>query len=175
MTELVENSNALCSVSSVLGEGASFELSFSATPEVNIHDHPDFGPQSNASFQGDRELVLLVEDDAHVRETIVELLSFLRFRILEATNIQQAFEVLNSDVRFDLVISDVRMPGGTGFELERFIEKMETPPPIILMTGFAHMEEYTSGNVILYKPFTMNQLSKAVSQKLGGKPLDELN
>jgi len=163
VTELLEQSEATCEVSSE-GDGTVFTLEFPLSVQFETLQPRSELPPSDLSL-GDRELILLVEDDPRVRSTIVDMLLFSGFRVLEANNIAEAIQVLQSGMKIDLILSDILMPGGTGFELEREVKTIENPPPVILMTGFAHMNDYSDDLRILYKPFTMNQLIETVSKE----------
>ncbi len=57
------------------------------------------------------ETILVVEDDAKVRETVVDLLSGLGYAVLKANNAEQALAVVESGVHIDLLFTDVVMPG----------------------------------------------------------------
>jgi DNA-binding NtrC family response regulator len=79
-------------------------------------------------------------------------------------------------VRFDLVLSDILMPGKTGLELASELIEQKTPVEIVLMTGFADNSTVreateTLGLPVLRKPFEVEQLAAivedALSRRLG--------
>jgi CheY-like chemotaxis protein len=111
-------------------------------------------------FQG--KVILVVDDEADLREILREELMFEGAEVYEAANGREAMEQL-SKRSFDAVLSDLRMPGGDGAALARQIrEKDPSKPIIILITGFAdlHSEEAFGLGVDGYvtKPFHLEEL-----------------
>jgi DNA-binding NtrC family response regulator len=84
-----------------------------------------------------RTRVLVVDDDPSVRETLIANLELDdRFEVVGAEGGEQALGLVEMDP-FDVVLSDVRMPGMNGVELFRALVKMRPGMPVILMTAFA--------------------------------------
>jgi CheY-like chemotaxis protein len=111
---------------------------------------------------------LLVEDDDSVRAAVVEFLAGLGYRLLQA---RTGAEALNIAAPFDLVITDVVMPGGvSGFDLGRQLASQRSHARIIYTSGYTPdppgPEELHEGRNFLSKPFSLDQLARAVRARL---------
>lgn len=112
-------------------------------------------------------LVLLVEDNTDLRDTIREMLVDQGHTIVEAAQVEEAMELLESLPDICLVLSDIKLEGPeTGVELA---QRLATQTPIYLMTSLPeHDPLYVKGSTlapILRKPFTANELEKFLSGK----------
>ncbi len=106
--------------------------------------------------------VLVVDDEVDLREIIASEFEFMGAKVYQAGNITAADSVLKQNT-IDLIISDIRMPGGTGVDLLRTVKARNIlNPPIILITGFADItpeEAYAEGaEALLNKPFKLDEL-----------------
>jgi DNA-binding NarL/FixJ family response regulator len=83
--------------------------------------------------------VLIADDSGEVRERIKMLLSDVEMieMIVEAENVQQAIEQIRKKGP-DVVILDIRMPGGSGIDVLRTIDKKERVPVVIMLTNYPH-------------------------------------
>ncbi len=111
--------------------------------------------------------VLLVEDKAEVREVVGSLLQDLGHRPTAVASAQAALDQLGQDDAWDLLITDMKMPGMTGMELARIVREQKVTTPIILCSGYAEnleADELRSlGVVFLSKPFAAGQLARAIA------------
>jgi CheY-like chemotaxis protein len=83
------------------------------------------------------ELILVVEDNATVRKSVVRQLHKLGYRTLEAEDGQEALAMLERDPRIDLLFSDVVMPGGmSGRQLAAAVRRRRPDIRILLTSGF---------------------------------------
>lgn len=112
--------------------------------------------------------ILVVDDDANVREAVVEVLQSRGYHTLAADGADAGKSLAVSQVP-DLVISDIMMPGKDGYTLlSEFREDSATAAiPFILMTGVDNRDRYRAGMDLgaddyLAKPFTGDQLDKAI-------------
>lgn len=116
--------------------------------------------------------ILLVEDDDAVRAVTESLLIDLGCRVESAVNGAEALRRLERDAPFDLVLSDIVMPGGvSGVELARKVRADRPDLPVVLTTGYggdklADAQEAEAWP-ILRKPFRAEQLSAIVRQAAG--------
>jgi PAS domain S-box-containing protein len=115
--------------------------------------------------------VLLVEDNLQVRDFAAALLEDLRCKVVTANDGLQALELL-AGKSFDLVFSDVLMPGMSGIELARRIEGERPELAVLLATGFA-------GNVaghadvdfkVVKKPYDAGSLAQGIASILETSP-----
>ena len=115
--------------------------------------------------------LLIVDDEEHLRESIVFDFTRKGFNVLSAENGRKAYElILKHPV--DLVISDIRMPGGDGLELLERIRLLDAETPIVIfLTGFADVTEsemYAKGaKKMMTKPFDRKALIAAVYEYTG--------
>jgi CheY-like chemotaxis protein len=108
--------------------------------------------------------VLLVEDELALRMVIVEVLSDLGYTVLEAGNSQSGLQIVESDARIDLLLTDVGLPGGmNGRQLADAARKRRPDLKVLFLTGYA--ESIAAGNdgmeqgmEIMTKPFALEQL-----------------
>ncbi|WP_309645487.1 PAS domain S-box protein [Phenylobacterium sp.] len=116
--------------------------------------------------------VLLVEDDAAVRAVTEGLLIDLGCQVTSEPDGPSAVARLGGQERFDLLISDIVMPGGmSGADLARVARTAHPDLPIILTTGYAgdRLDEAPDASSwpVLRKPFRAEQLAAAVRGALG--------
>lgn len=102
--------------------------------------------------------ILIVDDEPDIRELLAEEFSFYGAQVHEGENGKWAFEqVLATPI--DLIVSDIRMPGGDGVELLKKISELEKRPPLLFMTGFADIESHEAYSLgasgFLMKPFLL--------------------
>jgi signal transduction histidine kinase/CheY-like chemotaxis protein len=115
-----------------------------------------------------RHKILVIEDDAEVRRTIVESLSMLGYIVSEAADGASGLAVLAASPH-DLMVIDYAMPGLNGAEVIAKARDMVGEIPVILATGYADMAQV--GRVlgtqsILIKPFDISTLAAAVVKAL---------
>jgi PAS domain S-box-containing protein len=125
------------------------------------------------------ETVLLVEDDETVRAFVARVLREAGHPVLEATSPQDALRLArNPSTPFDLLISDVRMPGMSGPDLVREIRAARPDAPVLYITGYADRLLGGPGGPdgdadVLVKPFTPAALAAAVRRALAAAPRAE--
>lgn len=93
-----------------------------------------------------RGRVLVVDDDAAVREIIAELLDLAGFVTVQAENAEYALALLRQDPAIAALVTDLTMPGQDGIALIRLARALRTGIPAILLTGYA--EEVTAVSTI---------------------------
>lgn len=118
-------------------------------------------------FELSHKKILIVDDEVDLREIVASELEFAGATIFQAENVSHAQEILNHQ-KVDLIVSDIRMPGGTGIDLLKFIKSKDVEsPPIILITGFADItleDAYHLGaEALINKPFKLEELIKLCS------------
>ena len=114
--------------------------------------------------------VLVVDDEPMVRTIVKFILEQSGYRVLEASGGREALALARAcPERIDLVLSDVVMPGGGGWELVREIRKDRPGIKVLLMSGFSDEQEGcgTQGEPFLCKPFAMEVLTERIISLLG--------
>lgn len=109
--------------------------------------------------------VLLVDDDILVSMGAADMLHDLGHSVTEAQSGAHALKLLESDGRFDVVVTDYAMPGMNGFELAQRIKDGHPRLPIVLATGYAELPADRSiefGH--LSKPYSSKDLAAALEK-----------
>lgn len=114
--------------------------------------------------------VLLVEDEEELRELLATELRESSLAVVEASNGRQAADKLKNG-GIDLVITDLRMPGGDGLELLKVISELYRPKTrTLLMSGFADCTpthaKSLGADALLHKPFSLTQFVSVVEELL---------
>jgi DNA-binding NtrC family response regulator len=107
--------------------------------------------------------VLVVEDDADVGAIAVQTLEDLGYVSVLARDAEAALAELAKDAdRFDVVFSDVLMPGMNGIDLAREIRRRHPDLPVLLTSGYSHVlaQDGSHGFELLHKPYSVEQLSR---------------
>jgi putative two-component system response regulator len=120
----------------------------------------------------DKKKILVVEDNHHVRDVIIEFLAFSNFDVLEAYNGLEALDKLNN-YSPDLIISDINMPEMDGIEFYKSIRNSSrwVTVPFIFLTSNATPEEIQIGRELgvedyLIKPVDPEELITVINGRL---------
>jgi DNA-binding NtrC family response regulator len=116
--------------------------------------------------------VLVVDDEAGMRDTLVAILELHGYRVSSASDGEAALRAIQESP-VDIVVMDIRMPGRDGVSV---LQEMDPPPPqVILMTAYALEERLRSAVdanafAILHKPFETGRMLGIVARAaLAGK------
>jgi len=114
--------------------------------------------------------ILVVDDETPVRVTLAANLELEGYEVVEAHDGPSALDHVR-DSSFDLVITDIRMPGMSGVELFHEIRRLRPTLPVVLMTAFAVeglvQEALREGaHMVLQKPFAIDWAVKCLHQAL---------
>ena len=118
------------------------------------------------------ETVLLVEDNAQLRESLAEVLRMLGYSVREAESGRRALDMLEEgpEPAIDILVSDVVMPGIPGTELARRLRERIPGLPVVLMSGYLHGHEHSEaadpGLVLLPKPASIQELATVLRKLL---------
>jgi two-component system cell cycle sensor histidine kinase/response regulator CckA len=149
-------------VESVVGEGSTFNVLLPAAPERQIALDGD--PKQNPALGAQGEHILYVEDDDFVRRvTQLELID-AGYEVTTVSGPGEAIDLVRSEGWvYDLVISDVSMPGMTGFALIHHLrDEVDQPIRALFTTGYMPDDERRNENdandLVLQKPFEREEL-----------------
>lgn len=162
---IVKESNGQVAVDSQLGKGTIFRILFPAAAQGLSSWQIDSAP---AAIRRGSENILLVEDDATVRQLMTRILRSQGYRVLDASSSQEAIERCRSDSRsIDLLITDVVMPGMNGIQLAQQLRKKSRALKVLLVSGYGEGEGVPSfatdaKTAFLQKPFTTFDLAQKV-------------
>ena len=118
--------------------------------------------------------VLVVEDDAMMRQLEQSILEQAGYAVDQADDGDVAIQALREQ-RPDLVLLDIRMPRVDGWGVLEHVRTMETPPPVVLVSGMhevlppGHLNPYVTGYVC--KPFDIGHLLKTCAGAIAANPV----
>ncbi|MEX3857893.1 response regulator [Paraburkholderia sp. BR10923] len=156
------------SIESEVGRGTTVSLLFPRCCEAETPETVD----GTAASVGGGETILVVEDDADVRLTAVEMLAQLGYKVLTASNGDAALEFIDSDVPIDLMFTDVVMPGKLkSVELAQRAAARTPPLPTLFTSGYTrdeivHHGKLDAGITLLSKPYRRDDLARLVRNVL---------
>lgn len=166
---LVKQSGGGMTMQSQIGKGTTVLLVLPLTrPEAGLDN-----PQDEVALPHTGELVLLVEDEPHVRRVVRQQLIDLGYPVIEAENAAQALEMIAQIPDIAIVLSDVVMSDGIdGHQLGKQIMASHPQMRILLMSGYneGFNEEWASDLPLLTKPFIRQDLARALLLTDQGKP-----
>jgi len=145
-------------------KGATFTLVFPTCEKAEEQIAPADLP---TTLERQRLRILLVEDHEYTNRALSNLLRRRGYQVQSALNLQSAVE-LSTQEPFDVLISDLALPDGSGIEL---MQKINSDPPLfgIALTGFGMEEDirrsYDAGfQHHLVKPIDINKLDSLIQQ-----------
>lgn len=166
---LVKQSGGHIQIYSEPGQGATIKLYLPRSTQLeDIIVDIDHGPVTGGS-----ETVLVVEDDAGVRETTVATLQDLGYRVLKAVDAQSALHVIESGVPIDVLFTDVVMPGPLRSPELAHKAQQRIPDIVVLFTSgytenaIVHGGRLDPGVELLSKPYTREALAHRIRHLLG--------
>jgi two-component system, sensor histidine kinase and response regulator len=114
--------------------------------------------------------ILIVDDDAHLRETLRDLLEMEKFNVDEAATAAEALQKVMTGF-YEVILTDFNLPDKTGIEVIREIRKVNTESEILMMTAHASLETAVkaiqeSVYDFLIKPVDFNYLKRAIGNAL---------
>lgn len=132
------------------------------------------GGISDIPLAGEGETVLIVDDESSVRMLVTEVLGSLGYVAIEAADSLAGLQILQSDVRIDLLVTDVGLPGGINGRQMADAARVSRPElPVLFITGYAetavldksHLEFATD---VLTKPFSLEALASRIKELIRG-------
>lgn len=165
---IVRQAGGYVDVLSEVGRGSTFIVYLKAIDGASSAVRPPNGPLR----KGGSERVLVVEDEPEVRRLVKTVLERAGYRVSEAADPREAEQILVSgDEPFELLITDLVMPGGTGADLYQRLAARRPSMRVVFMSGYADDDVTTQaaaqpGTVFLQKPFTIDALLRRVREAL---------
>ena len=174
---IVKQSGGFVWVESAPGKGTTFEIYLPHGQGAKIDDVEKTKP---GAIPRGKETILVVEDEAAVRELACEFLKSAGYSVLEAKNGGEALEILAHNAKtIHLVLADMIMPKMGGAELAERLKKERPELKVLFMSGYSeHAGEVSvqiSPHAILTKPFSIATLIGRVREVLGGSPVKKAN
>ena len=160
----VKQSDGEISVESDVGRGTTFTISLPKVAADQVPARLRLAVEDETPIGG---RVLVVEDNADVGQFASQMLSDLGFEAVLEPDASSALERLEHEQgRFDLIFSDVVMPGMDGIEFGRTVRERWPVIPVVLTSGYSHVlaEETQHGFPLLQKPYSVEALSTTLRQ-----------
>jgi DNA-binding NtrC family response regulator len=113
--------------------------------------------------------ILVVDDDASLRKACCEIASGMGFTAFSAASVPEALAVLNEQQPIDLLLLDLKLPGGGGLSLLGQVKTLYPKTGVVVMTAFATVSSAVEAMRIgagdyLTKPFALEELSNVLTQ-----------
>ncbi|MBA9071677.1 PAS domain S-box-containing protein [Methylobacterium sp. RAS18] len=163
----VRQSGGQVRIYSELGQGTTMCLylprHYGATEREDVLANLSDAPRAE---QG--ETVLIVDDEASVRMLVTEVLEDLGYTAIEAADGPSGLKVLQSDIRIDLLVTDVGLPGGMNGRQVADAARISRPKlKVLFITGYAENAIIGNGHLepgmqVLTKPFVMEALASRI-------------
>jgi signal transduction histidine kinase/HAMP domain-containing protein len=154
-------------VESQPGKGTTFALYLPSLPDSGAVPKAEHGLEL---VVGGGETLLVVEDEAPVRQALAQILTHLNYQTLTASSAEQALEVHAAHVGdVALVLTDLVMPGMGGLGLVRALREREVRVPVVMMSGYIADSARVSVDGVLAwveKPVTARRLGMVIQEAL---------
>src|SRR3954469_4580768 len=157
-------------VDSEVGRGTTFKISL---PKVTpaLQEAPGVpATEATVSTSDDKLRVLVVDDETHVREVLIEALEAEGCEVVSAQSGEIALALFDQhEGRFDGIFTDIGMPEMTGWELVSEIRQRSQTMPIAIISGWADAISLETKNAVkadwvVAKPFDIDRISKIAQE-----------
>lgn len=164
---IVQQCKGEITIDSEPGRGTSISILLPAVPELE----PDTAPQAPSELQAGTGTILLVEDEAALRNANAEFLTSIGYSVVCAGSGPEALAAAAEADRIDLVITDVVMPKMNGREFADRLLELRPDTKVLFVSGYAddvvlRAGVSMQGTPFLQKPFSLRQLGSTVSELL---------
>jgi two-component system cell cycle sensor histidine kinase/response regulator CckA len=164
---IVDGSQGWMEVESSPGAGSVFRVFL---PRLPRRTESELEQRQTAAVSGGQETILVVEDEPAVREFVTHVLAAQGYRVLSAGTPEKALAVASRERPIDLMLSDVVMPGMTGFELAARLAQQHPGLRVLFMSGYYEAQaEQGASRPVLLKPFSPDVLAQTVRRCLDGE------
>lgn len=169
---IVKQCGGHITITSAVGVGSSFKVYFPCAEETEKkQEQPTSVPERG--MPSGKETILIVEDEAYIRELMCDVLYECGYTAYSAASAEEALKGFDSEeIRFDLLISDVVLPGKRGPDLAEELKARFPDMKVIFVSGYSddrirHSDILEGRAHFLPKPFTPVILAKKVREILG--------
>jgi len=168
---IVKSHRGAITVSSLLGAGTTFDVHFPIVTESARKT----APEKEAAPVGGSERILFVDDEPAIQTLGKRLLGDLGYDVMTCSNAGDALDLFRSKPdRFDIVITDMTMPGMTGDRMALEMMRIRPDLPVIVCTGFNELINRESARQLgiqafLMKPFLKSEVAPIIRELLDRK------
>jgi hypothetical protein len=168
---VVTDAHGHIDLESAPGRGTTVRIYLPATAAVVPAAEPGVG---GVAPRGDGESVLLVEDEDAVREVVLRILTRSGYRVRQVGNPIEALKIFSAGPeQFDVLLTDVVMPGMYGTQLAGRLRDIRPELPVLFMSGYTTGpapggRQLPSDGTLLHKPFDKHALLAALRRVLSG-------
>src|SRR5882724_3106088 len=145
------------------GRGTTVTISLPIAPPPSAAE----GSPESAAAPGARLKILVIDDEAHVRAALSGLLEGQGHTVVTAADGQEGLGRLKAGESFDLVLTDLGMPGMNGWDIARSIQQSWPRLPVGVITAWSEQamtpEERSRVDLVVTKPFDAEQLRETLS------------
>jgi signal transduction histidine kinase len=162
----IRSSGGEVKIDSALARGTTVFLMFPRSSQILPHTDAASARAREAEHDA---TVLVAEDDEFVADLVCEMLRELGYKAKRGATAAEALRLLEEAAPFDLVLSDMIMPGKmNGLELAHEVVRREPGMPVVLMTGYseAAASAAAEGFPLLVKPYTIEAMGAVLGQAL---------
>jgi CheY-like chemotaxis protein len=164
----VKQSGGHINIESAVGQGSIIKLYLPRSTQAA----DPLSESAPIPVSGGNEMILIAEDDEHVRETVVAMLNDLGYRVLKAKDAQSALSIIESGMPIDLLFTDVIMPGPMkSTELARKARERMPNLAVLFTSGYTEDAFTGSGSIgesveLLSKPYSREALARKLRHAL---------
>ncbi|PJE32016.1 Signal transduction histidine kinase [Pseudooceanicola antarcticus] len=164
----VEQAQGEMRIYSEPGLGTTVRLILPRGNERNLREAPMARAEPP---KGSGQRILIVEDEESLLDIVTEVVQTLNYQVIPARSGREALDKVDAGTEFDLLLTDVVMPGGIGgFELAAAVRERLPGKPVVYMTGYSGLLERDMGKVVaptLQKPCAPAELGMVLKKTLG--------
>ncbi len=167
---IVQNHDGAIYVASKPGKGTTFTLLFPVAAKKSVIKVKTFDELPSGN-----EAILFVDDNASIANMATKALTRLGYSLQTKTNPVEALALFQSNPHaFDLVITDMTMPGMTGAQLAEKLKDIRTDVPVVICTGHSSLINEKKAKkmgiaAFVMKPITQTEIAKTIRKVLDGK------
>lgn len=166
---IINRHRGTIAVDSIDGKGTTFTI------KLQIYEEGEGKKETREGFKEEKKkieeaAILVIEDEKEVSELLCDILTESGYKIESASDGSKGIEIFQKG-SFDLVFTDLGMPGLSGWQVAEEIKKINPKTPVVLITGWeiqmGESELKAKGvDLMINKPFRVEQISKSVHEAM---------
>jgi PAS domain S-box-containing protein len=160
---IINRHQGTITVDSTEGQGTTFTIRFPLSEKMIEEKKAESMPEKQRKAK-----ILVIDDEGNVCELLKDILTDKGHKVETASNGSQGVEIFKGN-RFDLVFTDLGMPGMSGWQVAEEIKKINRKVPVVLITGWGvQLKDYElrekGVDFLVSKPFQVDQVLKLVQE-----------